>query len=167
MKISLPLLKLKNIFQHYRQHCQWVQSFSTSITCSPMNQKSTVLLWVHFYSYHSPPLIILPVLHLKYKLKYFKKLGWDDGWIKTAETILKDEFKHLYMDYAPANPSYSATKVCIALIPTISFTYAPSLQHLMIVMTLCSRTRAQSLTPQTLMKMNLKMSWIVTWQHIA
>ncbi len=45
------------------------------------------------------------VLHPRYKLKYFKKLDWDQKWIKTAEGIICDEFKRSYADYVIHKPS--------------------------------------------------------------
>ncbi|KAK2465179.1 hypothetical protein APHAL10511_002810, partial [Amanita phalloides] len=53
------------------------------------------------------------VLHPQYKLCYFEKLNWDPEWIKTAEQIIKDEFKHSYSDYVlcePLAPSHSSAK---------------------------------------------------------
>ena len=47
-------------------------------------------------------------------MKYFKKLGWDDIWIKTAEGIIKDEFKCSYMDYVLTKPPTEAVKVHIS-----------------------------------------------------
>jgi hypothetical protein len=40
------------------------------------------------------------VLHPRYKLRYFEKLGWNNEWIKIAEGIVRDEFKCTYKDYA-------------------------------------------------------------------
>ena len=45
------------------------------------------------------------------KDKYFEKLGWDDAWIKTAEGIIKDKFKRSYMDYVLTKPPTDAAKV--------------------------------------------------------
>jgi hypothetical protein len=36
------------------------------------------------------------VLHPRHKLAYFKKAGWPQEWIDTAEQILRDEFNHSY-----------------------------------------------------------------------
>ena len=38
-------------------------------------------------------------LHLKHKLKYFEKQGWDKTWITTAEEIVREEFKKHYAAY--------------------------------------------------------------------
>ena len=46
-------------------------------------------------------------------MKYFKKLGWDDAWIMTAEGIIKDEFKCSYLDYALTKQATNFVKVCI------------------------------------------------------
>lgn len=39
------------------------------------------------------------VLHPRYKLRYFEKQEFDEGWIKAAEKIVIDEFKRRYSDY--------------------------------------------------------------------
>ncbi|RXW14793.1 hypothetical protein EST38_g11056 [Candolleomyces aberdarensis] len=39
------------------------------------------------------------VLHPSYKLRYFKKAGWDKDWMKTAEDIIRNEFKRVYADF--------------------------------------------------------------------
>ena len=44
----------------------------------------------HFFTFHSP------VLHPRHKLHYFKKAGWEDTWIKTAQTIVREEFDRTY-----------------------------------------------------------------------
>ena len=52
------------------------------------------------------------VLHPRYKLCYFEKLEWEPEWIKTAEDIVRDEFKHTYSEYViprMADPSRSST----------------------------------------------------------
>jgi hypothetical protein len=36
------------------------------------------------------------VLHPRHKLQYFKKAGWQDSWIETAYTIVRDEFYRTY-----------------------------------------------------------------------
>lgn len=41
------------------------------------------------------------VLHPKYKLKYFEKQNWEEDWIKTAEEIVREEFKKNYEEYLP------------------------------------------------------------------
>jgi hypothetical protein len=36
------------------------------------------------------------VLHPCHKLKYFKTVSWEDGWVDAAEQIVRDEFEHKY-----------------------------------------------------------------------
>ncbi|KAF8238068.1 hypothetical protein L208DRAFT_1244315 [Tricholoma matsutake] len=37
------------------------------------------------------------VLHPRHKLTYFKSAGWTDNWIKTAEKLVQNQFKHDYV----------------------------------------------------------------------
>jgi len=37
-----------------------------------------------------------PVLHPCHKLNYFKKAGWEDEWIETAQDIIRTEFDQMY-----------------------------------------------------------------------
>jgi hypothetical protein len=39
---------------------------------------------------------LLPVLHPRHKLAYFKKANWPDDWINVAKTIVRDEYEHTY-----------------------------------------------------------------------
>lgn len=41
-------------------------------------------------------IIIIIVLHPRHKLSYFKNAGWEDEWVDTAETLVRDEFKRSY-----------------------------------------------------------------------
>ena len=36
------------------------------------------------------------VLHPRHKLHYFKTAGWEDTWIETARTIVREEFDRTY-----------------------------------------------------------------------
>ena len=36
------------------------------------------------------------VLHPRHKLRYFKKAGWEDDWIDTAQDIVRTEFDQTY-----------------------------------------------------------------------
>ena len=47
----------------------------------------------------------LLVLHPRYKLKYFEKQEWDSEWVKTAENIVKEEFRRSYANYVIKKPS--------------------------------------------------------------
>lgn len=38
------------------------------------------------------------VLHPCHKLDYFKKAGWEDAWIDSAQQIVRDEFDRSYVD---------------------------------------------------------------------
>ena len=38
----------------------------------------------------------LAVLHPRHKLSYFKAQGWEDSWIDTAHTIIRDEYDRSY-----------------------------------------------------------------------
>ena len=37
------------------------------------------------------------MLHPQYKLDYFEKAGWEQKWIDTAKSMLRDEFETYYM----------------------------------------------------------------------
>ncbi|KIK32878.1 hypothetical protein CY34DRAFT_39087, partial [Suillus luteus UH-Slu-Lm8-n1] len=39
---------------------------------------------------------IAMVLHPHHKLAYFKTARWEDDWINTAETLVRDKFAHAY-----------------------------------------------------------------------
>lgn len=60
-----------------------------------------------------------------YKLCYFEKLAWDKDWIKTAEEIIKDEFRHSHSNYVinkPLAPSHLSRKVIILLLMAYYYT---------------------------------------------
>ena len=67
------------------------------------------------------PLVILnilySVLHPCHKLNYFKKAGWDDTWIKTAQEIVHAEFDQTYafMD-VDAGASCKATRKTVSCV---------------------------------------------------
>ncbi|KAG1858029.1 hypothetical protein DFJ58DRAFT_610738, partial [Suillus subalutaceus] len=39
---------------------------------------------------------IAMILHPHHKLSYFKSAGWEDGWIKIAEDLIRNEFEWSY-----------------------------------------------------------------------
>ncbi|KAG2094203.1 uncharacterized protein F5147DRAFT_585092, partial [Suillus discolor] len=41
---------------------------------------------------------IAMVLHPRHKLAYFKSTGWEEDWVTTAETLVREEFEHAYQD---------------------------------------------------------------------
>jgi hypothetical protein len=43
------------------------------------------------------------VLHPRHKLQYFENAGWTEEWIKTARTIVCDEYKRSYEGLAVNN----------------------------------------------------------------
>lgn len=56
------------------------------------------------------------VLHPTHKLKYFAKQAWDKDWIKTAEDIVREEFKRnyaAYVDHDEKNSKQPSKKVPI------------------------------------------------------
>lgn len=56
------------------------------------------------------------VLHPRHKLQYFKKAGWEDAWIKTARSIVRDEFDRTYafMDVeSEENPANEVRKTIV------------------------------------------------------
>ena len=106
------------------------------------------------------------VLHPRYKLKYFERQGWNQEWIETAETIVREEFKASYADYVIHKPLASVQalekKVRLTLVLDLScYTYmsCPRLQIFLIAIS--QQTKAWT---QALMKMSLQMSWTSTFQ---
>ncbi|KAF8867525.1 hypothetical protein BD779DRAFT_1464272 [Infundibulicybe gibba] len=51
---------------------------------------------------------IAMVLHPRHKLQYFKDVGWEDDWIKTAKGIVQDEFQRSYAPRARAATTSTA-----------------------------------------------------------
>jgi hypothetical protein len=49
---------------------------------------------------------LIPVLHPRHKLSYFKKAKWEDDWIKAATQLVRDEFDLSYRRHL--NPQDSA-----------------------------------------------------------
>jgi len=39
---------------------------------------------------------LLLVLHPRHKLQYFKNAGWEEAWITTARSIVRDEYDRTY-----------------------------------------------------------------------
>jgi len=39
---------------------------------------------------------LLLVLHPRHKFQYFKNAGWEEAWITTAQSIVRDEYDHTY-----------------------------------------------------------------------
>jgi hypothetical protein len=60
---------------------------------------------------------LIIVLHPTHKLKYFAKQGWDKEWIKTAEEIVREEFRQNYATYVVLDTKKAASrpskKVCL------------------------------------------------------
>jgi len=68
---------------------------STNTTTRLTIPRCIGLQWVRFL----PQVIFIdyvPVLHSCHKLHYFKMAGWEDTWIKTAHTIVCNEFNWTY-----------------------------------------------------------------------
>ena len=49
--------------------------------------------------------ILISVLHPRHKLQYFQRVGWIPEWIRTAETILRNEFDRTYRFRDIAEPT--------------------------------------------------------------
>jgi hypothetical protein len=66
-----------------------------------MLQRRTELLWVHpikTLSFVYSLICLIPVLHPRHKLAYFKSAGWEDDWIETAEKLVRDRFESDYSE---------------------------------------------------------------------
>jgi hypothetical protein len=59
---------------------------------------------------------IAMVLHPTHKLVYFKKAGWEKAWIKTAEELVREEFKDHYA--GPDNSDEDAPVDSDAMVPS-------------------------------------------------
>ena len=68
-------------------------------------------MWFHL-CYNT--LLILPytVLHPHHKLSYFKKAGWEQGWIDTAKDLVRDEFNKSYNEDNENELDDSTEEVC-------------------------------------------------------
>jgi len=95
-----------------------LQSFESNDRYSPAIRTALrlgLVLLDKYYSLtdHSEFYRIAMVLHPRYKLRYFEKLKLEKEWIKTAERIVRDEFKHTYSNYVIAKtstPRFSKSK---------------------------------------------------------
>jgi len=58
-----------------------------------------------------------PVLHPRHKLHYFKKAGWEEGWIETAQDIVRAEFDQTYafMDVDVNDPDTVAPQTAVRI----------------------------------------------------
>ncbi|GBE85227.1 hypothetical protein SCP_0704130 [Sparassis crispa] len=77
----------------------------------------------HYYSKTDQSSVyrIAMVLHSSHKLQYFKRAGWEQEWIDTAETVIRDEFKArthtVVLELSPprqmsSSPRYVSTSSC-------------------------------------------------------
>jgi hypothetical protein len=48
---------------------------------------------------------MLPVLHPRHKLQYFKKAGWDDAWVNTAYEMVRHVFEGTYKSLPGVKPN--------------------------------------------------------------
>jgi len=106
------------------------------------------------------------VLHPRYKLKYFKRQGWDKEWIETTETIVREEFKASYVDYVICKPlaSGQASKKMVRLTRVLDhlyYTYMSCARLQTFPIAISQQMKART---QALMKTSLRMSWTSTFQ---
>jgi hypothetical protein len=69
---------------------------STGITIRQIIQRYLESQWVCIHHLYYLLTDYLVVLHPRHKLHYFRMAGWEDEWIETACTIVRDEFDRLY-----------------------------------------------------------------------
>ena len=107
------LLKTRPIRPQFVLHWRLGRQLLTGTTTRPTTRKSIGLRWVlvYFVLIFFALLIVSSVLHPRHKLRYFKTAGWDDTWIKTAQSIVRDKFDRTYafMDVDTVDPT---TEVC-------------------------------------------------------
>jgi hypothetical protein len=71
-----------------------------------------IAMGMHYSFVFHNCLIIVPVLHPRHKLNYFKNEKWEDDWIEAAKRLVRDEFDLSYnCPPAPQGPMPS-NKVC-------------------------------------------------------
>lgn len=51
------------------------------------------------------------VLHPHHKLKYFKDAHWEDNWINTAETLVRDTFEQSYTAWGDSDAEGSEVDI--------------------------------------------------------
>jgi hypothetical protein len=66
---------------------------------------------IHFSFDFSANRILYQVLHPWHKLSYFKAARWEDDWIQTAESLVRDEFERSYLSVDTNSDSGSVEEV--------------------------------------------------------
>ncbi|KAF8154637.1 hypothetical protein B0H34DRAFT_660659, partial [Crassisporium funariophilum] len=92
--ISTVILAMDHIDTHLATAAQ-SNKYSTSICAALAIGKHTLNRYYNKTN-HSELYRIAMVLHPRHKLHYFKTAGWEDDWIKTARTIVREEFDRTY-----------------------------------------------------------------------
>ncbi len=65
-------------------------------------------------------------MHPRHKLQYFRDANWDDEWIATATSIIRDEFERAYADLPIKEVEVAATIVrvtCLSLRKLIEYNF--------------------------------------------
>ncbi|KAF8805651.1 hypothetical protein BYT27DRAFT_7104064, partial [Phlegmacium glaucopus] len=79
----------------YLATCALKVEYAPSICATVTLGKQTLNKYYNMTDY-SEVYHITMVLHPQHKLTYFKKVRWDNDWIKTARQIVCNKFKHSY-----------------------------------------------------------------------
>jgi hypothetical protein len=58
-----------------------------------------------YFSIFQMLIICIVVLHPRHKLSYFKNAGWEDDWVNTAETLVREEYKRSYERMTVEDPT--------------------------------------------------------------
>ena len=96
-----PAIKaaIKQAKKTLNRYYEWTDA--SSLYCIAMGIRSICIHWTVQLLTH--PSI---VLHLHYKLEYFKLAGWEEEWITTACKLTQDVFNMSYaMQHVPREPS--------------------------------------------------------------
>jgi hypothetical protein len=73
------------------------------------------------------------VLHPRHKLTYFQTAKWSDAWIKTAESLIRNEFERSYnytnesdleiVDGEASSETVKKSKVCVPFVASKSYLF--------------------------------------------
>ena len=80
---------------------QTLNKYYNKTDCSEVYR---IAMGMSAYPFKDTYLYYYSVLHPRHKLQYFETAGWEDDWIKTARSIVRDEFDRMYAFMDINNP---------------------------------------------------------------
>jgi DNA-dependent RNA polymerase auxiliary subunit epsilon len=81
------------------------------------------------------------VLHPRHKLHYFKTAGWENTWIETARTIVREEFDRTYAFMDVESETKKVRRHRIYHLNLLTPVSSRRLQYLRIYLMICPRYR--------------------------